>query len=115
MKLGSNSEKEIEVKKFSEERRRRLSESRKGIKHSSMSYAKGVATKRANGTYDKIAKIAVINGKKSGKLVRCLETGVVYESVTDAAKSIGAKRTNISECCRGVHETCRGLHWEYVS
>lgn len=102
-------------KKFSEEWRRKMSKSHKGVKHSAESYAKGVETKRANGTYEKIAKIAVINGKQSGKRVRCLETGIVYKSITDAAKANGLNRVNVSECVRGIHKTCGGMRWEYVS
>ena len=44
--------------------------------------------------------------------VRCIETGVVYESIRQAVKLTGAKK--VSEACSGKRKTSGGYHWEYV-
>ena len=45
------------------------------------------------------------------KPVRCIETGIVYESAT-AAKEIGGSK--VSAVCRGERQTAGGYHWEFV-
>ena len=102
-------------RKFSKELRSKLSDSHKGCKMSPEAIAKSVQSKRANGTYEKLAKIAVINGKKSGKKIICVETSEVFESITEAAKKYNLHRTNLSFCVRGGKgRTCGKLHWEFV-
>lgn len=46
--------------------------------------------------------------------VRCVETGVVYASIKEAAKSTGVYSTNIGAACRGQYRTAGGYRWEYV-
>lgn len=48
------------------------------------------------------------------KPVRCVETGVVYESITSAAAAIGSHREGIGRAVRGITKTHRKLHWEFV-
>lgn len=102
-------------KHLSEETKRKMSESRRGFKMSPESIAKSVASKRANGTYKKIADVARRNGKLSSKKVRCVETGVTYSSITEAANATGIFRANLSACLRGVTKTSGKLHWEFVN
>lgn len=45
--------------------------------------------------------------------VRCVETGVVYHSATEAEKLTVANRKGIANCCKGKQESCAGYHWEY--
>lgn len=48
------------------------------------------------------------------KKVVCIETGIIYDSIKEAARAIGIKGTgHISACCRGDRETCGGYHWCY--
>lgn len=49
------------------------------------------------------------------KAVRCIETGIIYESATEAARQV-EKTTQSKICmvCRGQRNTCGGFHWEYV-
>lgn len=101
-------------KKHTMETRKRMSEAHKGIKQTKESLSKSVETKRKNGTYDKIAKIAPLNGRKSSKQVMCVETGKIYSSITEAAKLHGGDRTNLSACVRGKSKTFRSFHWKYV-
>ena len=58
----------------------------------------------------------IINTKLRYKHVRkvlCVENGRIYESVTEAAKSVHDVTTNISKCCKHVDKTCKGFHWRY--
>lgn len=48
------------------------------------------------------------------KKVRCIETGVIYDSITIAAESVGRKKAALSNCLRGHTLSCGGYHWEYV-
>lgn len=53
-----------------------------------------------------------INARK--KPVVCIETGVVYESASDAARKVkGTNQSKITMCCRDQRDTCGGLHWRY--
>ncbi len=50
------------------------------------------------------------------KKVRNKDTGKVYDSLKDAELEMSGKAgTNICQCCKGVHETAYGYHWEYVN
>ena len=47
--------------------------------------------------------------------VRCIETGVVYESYNAAARAVGlSEGTPISKACRGLQPTAAGYSWELV-
>ena len=49
---------------------------------------------------------------KPTKPVICIETGVEYPSVKEAAKIYGMKcATSIAFCCRGKQRTAGGVHW----
>ena len=47
--------------------------------------------------------------------VRCIETGHIFNSTTEAAKFVNRTQTCIVECCQGKQKTCGCFHWEYVS
>ena len=48
------------------------------------------------------------------KKVVCIETGIVYESATEAARQIPkASQSKICMVCRGQRKTCGGYHWKY--
>lgn len=53
-----------------------------------------------------------LRGKK--RMVRCIETGVVYESGSEASRQTGIGQGNINTCCRGERKTSGGYSWEYV-
>ena len=48
------------------------------------------------------------------KPVRCVETGVVYSSIREAARATGLGHQNISAACHGKTKTSGGFHWELV-
>lgn len=49
------------------------------------------------------------------KKVKCVETGVVYASLTKAAAELNIHKSKICQACRGERLTTGGFHWEYVS
>lgn len=49
------------------------------------------------------------------KRVRCIETGVIYDSIKEAARQTGLCKQKISYCCRGIrYKKTGGFHWEFV-
>ena len=56
----------------------------------------------------------IIRAEKHMKKVRCVETGIIYDSVKSATMACGKiKGTGISSCLRGSKLTAYGYHWEY--
>lgn len=48
------------------------------------------------------------------KPVRCIETGIVYDSVIDAANAMGVNKMGIYAVCNGYQKSSHGYHWEHV-
>lgn len=46
--------------------------------------------------------------------IRCMDTGEIYNSVKEAADSLGLHHSNIVACCNGRRHTCGGVRWKYV-
>jgi asparagine synthetase A len=46
--------------------------------------------------------------------VRCVETGVVYSSIPEAAKALNLNQSHIHQCAKGQRHTCGGFRWEYI-
>lgn len=46
--------------------------------------------------------------------VRCITTGAVYATQSEAAKETGCPQSKISLCCNGKRTHTHGLKWEYV-
>ena len=80
--------------KFSEEAKRKMSETRKG-KHFSEEHKR---------------KIIEAHSKK----VLCLETNEVFESTRDAQRKTGIFHNSISNVCNGKFKTAGGYHWKFV-
>lgn len=55
-----------------------------------------------------------LNGKKTSKRVRVVETGQIFESESECARSIGVKREGINACVNGRLKTHHGYHYELV-
>lgn len=47
------------------------------------------------------------------KKVMCIETGIIYPSIEEAAHKTGFK--NISNVCNGKFKTCGGFNWRFVN
>ena len=84
-------------KKFSEETRRKLSEARKG--------------KWSPKQKEALTKVH----KSMQKKVVCLDTGIVYESQTQAAKMTGCSQRGIQAVCKGEQISAHGLHFANYS
>lgn len=46
--------------------------------------------------------------------VKCIETGEVFKTVAEAARSVNSTHNAIGRVCRGEGKTCAGLHWCYI-
>ena len=53
--------------------------------------------------------------KPISKKVLCVETGQIYESLSEACQILGMKVGNLSYCLSGKYKTCGGFHWEYYT
>jgi len=74
----------------SEETKRKLSEARIGTKQSR----------------DQVLK--------KSKSVICIESGVTYDSITEAAKAHGVSIHAVSNVLRGKSQTAAKCHWQYA-
>ena len=59
---------------------------------------------------DRLTKSAI----KRSKQVRCIETGVIYQSAYAAQRLTGIHQSKISDCCNGKRKTTGKMHWEFV-
>ena len=50
-----------------------------------------------------------------GKSVKCIETGIIYKNIHDAAIEHNCHYTLISMNCRGKCKTAKGMHFEFVN
>lgn len=55
-----------------------------------------------------------MQSKFESKAVRCVETGIVYSGIREAARETGLGHQNISAACHGKIKTSGGFHWEFV-
>lgn len=55
----------------------------------------------------------ILNGCRKRR-VMCVETGEVYESVSEASRTSGVYRGGISACLNGKRGKAGGYHWEAV-
>ena len=55
-----------------------------------------------------------INYSQAKKVI-CVETGIIYNSITEAAKAVNRSIGNISNCCKGKRKTSAGFHWRYYN
>ena len=47
------------------------------------------------------------------KKVRCIETGIIYESLTLASLETNIAKSSIMSCAKGNKKSAGGYHWEY--
>ena len=50
----------------------------------------------------------------SNKEVRCIETGIIYRSLSNAQEETGIQKANIRHVCNGTRKRAGGFTWEYV-
>lgn len=61
-----------------------------------------------------LKKMSESHKGKATKKVRCVETGAIFDSVSEAAAFVGKYISGVIACCKGKQKTCGGYHWEYV-
>lgn len=68
-------------------------------------------------TKKKIAqsKIGKTHAPTYFKRVRCVETGKIYNSQSEAAQEYGITQAAISLVCKGINKTAKKMHWEFVN
>ncbi|MBQ6627881.1 MAG: hypothetical protein IJH65_03525 [Methanobrevibacter sp.] len=49
------------------------------------------------------------------KKVKCVETGLIFNSISEARKWLGKNKAHISECCNSKVKMSGGYHWEYFN
>ena len=47
-----------------------------------------------------------------GKKIQCVETGIIYDSITEAAQAINRSPNGICSCLNGKQNVCAGYHWK---
>ena len=63
-------------------------------------------------TAESIAKMR--ESAKNKREVRCIETGIIYNSVHDAGDKTNTNYRNIHSVCLGKRNIAGGFHWEFV-
>lgn len=113
--IGKHSEETInklrEIRSWLEqnpEYKRHMSESHKGIAPPN----KGVPMSEEQKRKISLAKRGCVgHGQKK---VLCVETGIVYDSLTEAAEKTGSRIEKIVDVCKHSRHTTNGFHWEYM-
>ena len=57
-------------------------------------------------------KIGHINGKREQKVI-CIDTGKIFNSITEASNYYNISIASINMCCRGATKTSNKLRWRY--
>lgn len=102
----------------SEETRKKMSESNKGKHHTEETKRKISESKKgkvfSEETKRKIGEASRGRISAKRKKVLCLETGIVFESVTSAAEQLHISISGISRVCNGVQKSTGGYSFEWV-
>ena len=49
------------------------------------------------------------------KVIKCLETGEIFENYKSVLKKYKINKSSLYKCCSKKQKTCGNLHWEYVN
>lgn len=47
--------------------------------------------------------------------IKCVETGEIFASITQASEECAIGRSAIQECLSGRNKTCAKMHWKYIN
>lgn len=88
---------------------------RVGGKHSIKTKRKISKTSKMRVFSDEVrSKMTQGNIRVNGKKVKCIETKVKYESISDAARAYETAPICISRVCNGLRDTHLGLHFKFI-
>ena len=107
-RLGCMGNKKWLGKHHTEETKKKISESKKGKKNPNLwnSISDENKKKILNAAIEK-NRVEVEQYSLDGKLIK------VWDSMVEAARSLGVWNTNIHKCCNGQAQTCGGFIWKY--
>ena len=94
--------------KLSKETKAKISKGNKGKeawnkgKNMSVEFKEKVRTTLRNST------------KLKRKRIICIDTGIIFESITEAARILGFNQANLSKVCNGHRETINGLKFKFL-
>lgn len=117
-------------RRHTEESRRKMSESRMGHPVSEETRRKlSIANTGKHPSEETLIKLSISHMGKhpseetlekmrksspNKKRTMCIETGIIYESASEAGRINGLLSKRISDACNGVSKTSGGYHWKYV-
>lgn len=98
-------------KKHSEETKIKISKAHKGISFSDDRKKKIGDAQKGKKLTEKTKR----NISESRKIpVLCIETNIVYVSISDASEQTNIHLSNIADVCKGKRKTAGGYHWMYA-
>ena len=75
----------------------------------------GLANKGRRYSEEEKKKMSEARKNQNGKRVLCVETGIIYASVAEAARQTNINRQNINSVCNNKKsKTAGGLHWMFT-
>lgn len=107
---------------FTEERKKKIGETHKGMKHTETAKRKiseghkGIITWNKGRNWTNEEKRTMMLAQKTKPII-CIETNIIYESSREAERQTGINRNSIRDCCheRKHCKTAGGFHWKYVN
>lgn len=54
------------------------------------------------------------NTQRNGRPIQCVETKIIYPSMTVLEKELGYNKGTVWQACNGKIKTAYGYHWQYV-
>ena len=129
-KYGYNIEKGGRYSKAAESSVKKMVESHKGYKHSEETRRKiaksNTGKKQSDNSKEKLsASHSKIKQEPDTSIqpnynynevqCKCVETGICYHSIQQAAKSVGSYNSNILRCLNGKRKRAGGYHWVRIT
>ena len=97
---------------FTEEHKKKISESHKGIKHPELGKYNTLTKKGKK--ISESARLHRLGNKNGWKKVLCVETGVIYDRLLDVANFLHCSGGNLSHAINHCNGYYKGYHWKYL-
>lgn len=104
----------LKGRSFSEEHRKNLSIARTG-KKASEETRKKLSTIHKGRTFSEDQRKKISDAQKHKKKVICIETGIIYNSISEASRTTSISLNKIVGVCKGRNKTTNGFTWRYYS
>ena len=99
-------------RKQSEEEKTKRANSIRGLKRTPLTLKRMSEAQKKN----KVAKDTLINNiKLQKKQVLCIDTEIIYNSISDAGREMNIAFQNISKVCKKQRPKAGGYKWEFVN